>query len=201
MFLPALLCLEERMRKPKVDDSGGPHTHTHTRSTAATWTLRSRTARRNNIRRWSYDGRDGSTSTSAKRRRAAATAGKGERGECKKCQSSFRRTGGEGGREGKNGSSFPMMIPVYNRRARARALRCCLPPAPMYPYLDKPVADRGRRQTDKEAIEAGGQIDHDPPAILTVMWYPSLSLCSFSASARSESDAIRPCPALSFVAK
>ena len=124
-------------------------------------------------------------------------------GECKKCQSSFRRTGGEGGREGKNGSSFPMMIPVYNRRARA--LRCCLQPAPMYPYLDKPVADRGRRQTadatDKEAIEAGGQIDHDPPAILTVMWYPSLSLCSSSASARSESDAIRPCPALSFVAK
>ena len=46
-----------------------------------------------------------------------------ERGEeCKKCQSSFRVTGGrkergkEGGRE-ENGSSFPMMILVYNRRA------------------------------------------------------------------------------------
>ena len=100
-----------------------------------------------------YDG--GHTMDEAARHRRARA---GERGECKKCQSSSGRTGVRRGREGKNGSSFPMMIPVYNRRALA--LRCCLQPAPMYPYLDKPVADRGHRQAaDAQGGNRGGRPD------------------------------------------
>ena len=74
----------------------------------------------------------------------------------------------------------------------------------MYPYLDKPVADRGRgregRKADSQTTEAGrraragGQIDHDPPAILTMVPLRLSLSPSLPLSASIRSDAIRTDP-------
>ena len=76
--------------------------------------------------------------------------------------------------------------------------RRCLLPHSMYPYLDKPVADRRGRQSDNRGGQEGEggrgrgvHIDHDPPTILTVVPL-GLSLSLVSASVRS--DAIRTDP-------